>query len=221
MFLLLPLVIIIVSLLGIAIIIWRKKSYLKKLYALNMAGNGGSGELNPSNLRWGNYGFEFFPEIKVLLDKFEFHKHRTVWLMETEKMLRKLRVMFLRVDRWSDTLIKKIRRVNLNGQLNSQTMNKPIESYEEAISPDGNIGQAKKETVSFNFLKNEEQRLILEIAKNPKDSQLYESLGDLYFEMESFSDAKESYEAAIELNPQNESLKIKLSSALEKLSGQP
>lgn len=193
---------------------------MKKLYSLNMAGNGGDGELSASSLRWGNYGFEFFPEIKILLDKFEFHKHRTIWLMETEKMIRKLRVVFLRVDRLSDTLIKKIRRVNLNGQLNNQATNKPVEAGVEAVSLDDNAGQVKKETISLNFLKNEEQRLILEIAKTPKDSRLYEALGDLYFEMESFSDAKESYEAAIELNPQNDSLKIKLSSALEKISSQ-
>ncbi len=183
-----------------------------------MAGNGGGGELNASNLRWGTYGIEFFPEIKTLLDKFEFYKHRTIWLMETEKMLRKLRVIFLRVDRLSDTLIKKIRRVNLNGQLNSQAMNKPIEPYEEAIFPDDKAGQVKKETSSLNFLKNEEQRLILGIAKNPKDSKLYEALGDLYMEMENWTDAKESYEASIELNPQSDSLKIKLSSALGELA---
>ena len=68
------------------------------------------------------------------------------------------------------------------------------------------------------FLKNEEQRLIMEIAKNPKDARLYEALGDLYMEMSGFIDAKESYEAAIELNPQDESLKQKLSSALEGLN---
>ncbi|OGN08532.1 MAG: hypothetical protein A3C61_01930 [Candidatus Yanofskybacteria bacterium RIFCSPHIGHO2_02_FULL_39_10] len=60
--------------------------------------------------------------------------------------------------------------------------------------------------------------MIIEIAKNPKDAHLYEVLGDLYIEMENFVDAKESYEASIELSPQNGSLKIKLSEALEKLA---
>ena len=61
---------------------------------------------------------------------------------------------------------------------------------------------------------------IIEIAQNPKDSRLYEKLGDLYVEMENWNDAKESYEAAIELNPTAEELKRKLSTALERLSGQ-
>ena len=55
----------------------------------------------------------------------------------------------------------------------------------------------------------------MEIAKNPKNSALYESLGDLYIEMRNYIDAKESYEAAVELNSQSESLKQKLSLALE------
>ena len=70
------------------------------------------------------------------------------------------------------------------------------------------------------FLKNEEERLIIEIAQNPKNAALYESLGDLYIEMSNFNDAKESFEAAIELNPQDESIKQKLSSVLEKLGSQ-
>ena len=45
-------------------------------------------------------------------------------------------------------------------------------------------------------------------------------LGDLYVKMKNFTDAKESYEVAIELDPGNEELKKKLSSVLEKLSTQ-
>lgn len=216
MFLLLPLLLVISSVLGIATIIWRKKSHVNNLYSLNMAGNDGNLEgVNISNLGWMDYGTEFFPEIKSIYDKFELHKHKTLWLVETEKMLRKLRVVFLRIDRLSDMLIKKIRKVNLNGQLKSQAVEKPAETDAVHIAEDNSL---KSSAINLNFLKNEEERLIMEIAKNPKNPQLYESLGDLYMEMESFVDAKESYEAAIELSPQNESLGQKLSSALVKLS---
>ena len=64
-------------------------------------------------------------------------------------------------------------------------------------------------------MKKEEQRLIIEIAKNPKSSSLYETLGDLYVKMNNFTDAKESYEAAIELDPSKEELKKKHSQAVE------
>lgn len=214
MFILAPLLLIFASLLGIAIIIWRKKSYLNKIYALNMAGNGDKTVSNVFTFSWISYGGEFFPEIKSLLEKIKIHEYKTMWLMEAEKFLRKTRLVFMRVDRLSDSLIKKIRRVHVNSQLNGH-INKEItvdkkEEFDSVSVP--------KQTISPAFLKNEESRLIMEIAKNPKDSQLYEALGDLYMEMENWTDAKESYEASIELNPQNELLKQKLSSALEKLA---
>ena len=66
-------------------------------------------------------------------------------------------------------------------------------------------------------MKREEQKLIIEIAKNPKDSKLYEILGDLYVKMNNLSDAKESFEAAIELSPNSEILQKKLSQVIEKV----
>ena len=216
MFLLIPLFLIIFSLFGIAIIIWRKKPYLDKLYTLDTAGN----DMEISALvrpvfEWRTYGLELFPEIKSLIEKLKFHEYRIVWLREAEKFLRKARLLSLRIDRLSDTLIKKIRRVNINGRLNGGVASKIADEKKETTVVND---PAKKVAISSNFLKNEEERLIIEIAKNPKDATLYESLGDLYIEMGGWTDAKESYKAAIELNSQNESLKQKLSSALEKLS---
>ncbi len=217
MFLLAPLLFILVSALGIAIIVWRKRTYLNKIYAINNAGSETDAAVSSgSGFSWMSYGEEFFPEIKTLLDRVKFNEYKTMWLMETEKTLRKIRVIFLRVDRLSDTLIKKIRRININNQLNGHD----AVNSEPAVMPSisKTSPAVKNEKISIAFLKNEEERLIIEIAKNPKDPQLYEKLGDLYLEMDNFNDAKESYEAAIELSPQNETLKIKLSSALEKVT---
>ena len=58
----------------------------------------------------------------------------------------------------------------------------------------------------------------LEIDKNPKSATLYEELGDFYAKTENYQDAKESYEAAVELNPSDEALKKKHSQTLEKLN---
>jgi predicted Zn-dependent protease len=57
----------------------------------------------------------------------------------------------------------------------------------------------------------------MEIAKSPKDFILYETLGDLYSKMNNLSDAKESFEAAIELNPNNEVLQKKYSQVVKKM----
>ncbi len=210
MYILVPLSLIFVSVFCIAIIIWRKKSYLDKLYALDMAG---TGDRRASAFNWTEFSFELFPELKVVADKIKVHKYKGMWLVEAEKFLRRIRLVFMKVDRVSDSLIKKIRRVNVNHKLNVNTVTEAIEEQKKPVPE-----SVQKQTMSPTYLKNEESRLIMEIAKNPKEGKLYESLGDLYMEMANWSDAKESYEASIELSPQNESLKKKLSSALEKLA---
>lgn len=214
MFVFAPLILFFVSISVIAVIIWRKQAYLNKLHTLNVAGNGPDNVSGNTPFSWATYGGEFFPEIKSLLEKIKFHEYVNSWLREAEKFLRKTRLVFLRVDRLSDSLIKKIRRVHVNGQLNNPEHTDVVE--EKTKEPE--LAHPQKQTISPAFLKNEEGRLIMEIAKNPKDGKLYEALGDLYVEMESWSDAKESYEASIELNPGEESLKQKLSSVLEKLT---
>ena len=215
MFIFVPLVLIFASLLSIAIIIWRKKSYLNKLYTLNIAGNGHDNIISNSAFRWTSYGAEFFPEIRSFLDKIKIHEYKDMWLKEIEKLLRKTRLVFLRVDRLSDSWINKIRRVHVNGQLNGHVNSEFEEKKGESLS-----APVQKETISPAFLKNEESRLIMEIAKNPKDRKLYEALGDLYVEMKNWVDAKESYEASIELSPKDDPLKQKLSSVLENLISQ-
>ena len=209
MFLLIPFLFLAFSTVGIAIIVLRKKSYLNKLSTLN---NNGVSEGATSWFSWKAYGNDFFPEIKTIIDKIEFSKYRAHWLVEVEKFLRKARVLSLRVDRVSDLMIKKIRRIHINDKLNGHTSSAP------EVVENPTINTASPTTMSMTFLKNEEERLIIEIAKNPKDGNLYEQLGDLYVEMNNFVDGKESYEAAIELSPQNESLKQKLSSALERMN---
>ena len=176
-----------------------------------VGGNNPEFNLN-SHFSFVEYGEEFFPELSQLLKRIQVNKYKNIGLMEAEKSLRKTRLVFLKIDRLSDMLIKKIRKVHLNGQLKGHMA--------EDKSNEIHFATPERKTISPNFLKNEEQRLILEIAKNPKDPHLYEMLGDLYVEMESFIDAKESYEASIELNPQNPTLKQKLSGALEKMVSQ-
>ena len=207
LFTLIPLLIILSSLAGIAVVVWRKRSHIN-----NYQDNATS--LSGPIFDWKIYAIDFFPEINSLIERLKLNEYRIRWLKELEKFLRRARLVSLRLDRLSDVLIKKIRRIHSNDQLASQKISEP----NVAESLDRTISTTPSSSVSLPFLKNEEQRLIMEIAKNPKDGSLYESLGDLYIEMANFTDAKESYEAAIELNPQNESLKLKLSSALEKIT---
>lgn len=218
MFLLIPFLFLAFSIIGIAVIVFRKKSYLNKLSILN---NNGASEGATPVFSWKAYGTDFFPEIIALIDRVEFNRYRTHWLIEIEKFLRKARVLSLRMDRISDVMINKIRKIHLNDKLNGHGLGQAtMEEAGPATLEDWTTDISGSSKMSTTFLKNEEERLVIEIAKNPKDSSPYEKLGDLYIEMNNFIDAKESYEAAIELNPQNESLKQKLSSALGKITSQ-
>ncbi len=168
-------------------------------------------DVHPSPGIWA----DLFPELSEGLNSTRLKHYRSIWLSELEKLLRRLRVVSLKMDRMSDSFIKKIRNVT----------QKPVDSdQKEDMNPVRSLARAESASpkdlgeATSNGMKMEEQNLIIEIAKNPKNAVLYEELGDLYSEAGDYKDAKESYEAAIELNSNNEELKKKLSSALEKLN---
>lgn len=206
-FILIPLFLFLSSGGGVLFIVWRKMPHLEKLAETE----GQSG----TTINWSNMAHDLCPEIWDWVSGVRIEErakeYKKLWFVEMEKFLRRLRVVSLKMDRLSGLLIKKIRsKTYSNGDLtyvsNDENKNGQAKS---------NLETEKSEKEEF---KKTEQKLILEIAKNPKSTVLYEELGDLYFKGREYKDAKESYEAAIELNPQNESLKQKLSSTLEKLN---
>ena len=204
-FILIPLALILASAGGILFIVWRKLPRLEEL-AETGSTNGASAESG-----WRHVFYDLCPEVWNWAKGVKVKEYKEMWLVETEKLLRRLRVVSLKMDRFSDSLIKKIRK----------RANRPAAEFESASGKQGPVPSAQREgnigTGAAEFKKNE-QRLIIEIAKNPKNAALYEELGDLYSGAGDYKDAKESYEAAIELNSNNEELKKKLSLSLEKLT---
>ncbi len=207
-YLTIPLSLIFGSVLAIGCIIWRKAPYIKKLSAANLPAQAGL----PKNF-WFRLFSEFAPELRETSQKLKFHEYKDTWLIELEKFLRRLRLLSLRIDRLSDSLINKIRRGYQNGNGNSAASN-TVEKKSSVIQKT----EQKPIINNLELFKKEEQRLIIEIAKNPKDSKLYDTLGDMYVKMGEYGDAKESFEAAIELDSNNGELKKKLSIILEKLN---
>ncbi len=206
MFILVPLALILASVVGISVIVYRKMPYLNKL----------TPEMHPSAREdvVGDFLTDLFPEFSEGFKSLKLKEYGNLWLIELEKFIRKLRVVSLKMDRISDSWIKKIRKGH--GFRATTSINSEKITTEEIP-----VLKAKHAPqITLEEMKREEQRLIIEIAKNPKDSKLYEVLGDLYSRMNNFSDAKESFEAAIELSPSSESLKQKLSKVLGKLSSQ-
>lgn len=196
MFILAPLILILTSVVGISVIVYRKMPYLKKL--------------TPEVEIGSNILMDLFPEFSGGFKSLKLKEYKDIWLTELEKFLRKLRIFSLKMDRISDSWIKKIK----SGNGSRITTPIVVEKTEIVESTVGKTQIAPKTTMED--MKREEQRLIIEIAKNPKDAKLYEILGDLYVKMNNLSDAKESFEAAIELNP-HEKLQKKHSQVVEKM----
>lgn len=201
-FILIPLLLILASVGGVLFITLRKLPRLRELAEAESP----SGAYAESG--WRAFVYELCPEIWNWAKDIRIKEYKDMWLIEAEKLLRRLRLTSLKIDRFSGLLIKKIRNraSSENGSTFSATETKKDKEETEAKADD------KTE------LKKNEQRLIMEIAKNPKNASLYEELGDLYDKMSDYLDSKESYEAGIELNSNNEKLKGKLSQVLEKLN---
>jgi tetratricopeptide (TPR) repeat protein len=207
MFIIIPLVLIGISVIGISIIIWKKVPYLKKLDIESITSNG-------SGFTWQEFFNDMLPEVSGKQHKIK--EFKDLWLSELEKFVRRMRLLSLKIDNLSGRLIGKIRRVNRQKPL---TSNGNVETEEAVQDKVGPIESADPNEflASMSALKQKEQALIIKVAKDPKNAGLYDELADLYVSMKQWRDAEESLKAALDLNPENESLKKKLSSVLEKL----
>ncbi|MBI2062312.1 MAG: hypothetical protein HYT64_01295 [Candidatus Yanofskybacteria bacterium] len=216
MFIFIPLALLLVSVAGISVVVYRKMPYLNKLTP--------ESHLSAQTNVVGGVLADLLPELSEGFKGLKLKEYGNLWLIELEKFLRRLRVVSLKMDRISDSWIKKIRNKTPKEDMNPVRSLARVEDaspteflgglkHHQETTPRKDLGEA-----TSNGMKKEEQRLIIEIAKNPKDSKLYEILGDLYVKMNNLPDAKESFEAAIELSPHNEELQKKLSQVAEKLN---
>ena len=102
--------------------------------------------------------------------------------VDYEKFLRRVRILSLKTDNFVNKLLEKRQKngvkkefKEIDNHLNSQTVNK--------------------------YFKTKESNFIAEIAKNPKDKNLYKSLAALYMENKMYDDAEETYNVVLELDP--------------------
>ncbi|HEY4484343.1 MAG TPA: tetratricopeptide repeat protein [Candidatus Paceibacterota bacterium] len=192
MYLFIPLLIILVSLVGALLIIWRKLPYLKKI---TNPPSISSAESMPFALL-----SDFFPEVASYFKKVDLTSYKNHLMKELEKFLRRLRVLSLKLDGFTNKLLAKIKSENVkNGHTLAQEFKD--ESSVKVIT--------KKESPEERA-KKEEQALIIEIAKNPKNPELYKKLAEVYLSVKNFSDAKESLETALELDSEDQQTKEKL-----------
>jgi tetratricopeptide (TPR) repeat protein len=199
MFLLIPFIIVLGSFCGIFIIVWRKRAYIRKLDAIEF-GDGVS------------FWVSMFPELKSGFHKINSAKYKEHFLSETEKLLRRLKIVSLKIEnaasRWLERFPKSNSHANSSGQEVS-------EKTEESGKETHLNGQAY---FNGSAWKQREQELIIEIAKSPKNGDLYKELGNLYFGQKQWEDAKEALRAAFNLMPEDLEIKARLDKILRRFS---
>ena len=193
MFVIIPLLIALVSSAGISIIAYRKMPYLRRL----------DPEAHPMGA---SIWYDFFPELVNGIRGVNVSEYKRASLVELEKVLRRFRIVFSAVDRFSDSLIKAVRREHLETALKEETNHR-----QEPEAPAPELPAAKRETgTDTSDLKQQEQELIVAIAQDPKNAALYQKLARVYLDIGNFSDALESLQAAAKLEPDNETVKKEL-----------
>ena len=137
-------------------------------------------------------------------------------LVEFEKLLRKGRLLMSSLDRMSDKVIRKVR-----------TVHQETAKQEQVITAQRQEDQARmtEEPDEIDMddpeqLRQEEQRLIVAIAQNPKEVDQIIRLARIYVRLEAYQDAVEAFEAAAKLSPENEVLQKRLKRARELLEKQ-
>ena len=195
MYLVIPFSLIVASIIGITVIIYRKMPYLKKLTPE-------SHEVN------GNLFESFFPEFASHIDQAKIKEYKKNFLLELEKLVRRMRVVTLRMDHLSEKVIKSLRRGHLTAHMEHRALM-------DEKTPEAVIVPEKLEPTQEDY-KAQEQKIIIEIAQNPRDPALYDKLGDLYIAMHNIDEAKESFEAALALNPNDLALARKYSQIIKK-----
>lgn len=161
--LLIPLVIISLLSLIILVLVWRKFAQLKRLPLENTNGNG-------------SFVANFFPELSGFLGKLNLAGYKNKVLKETEKSLRVIRLLSLKMDSATNSMIHKIKQ-----------------------NDDSNKTEKTEEEPKIDF-QAEEEKLITAISEEPKNPVLYKKLGNLYFEMENLNDAAEAFKVCLELD---------------------
>ncbi|MCC6404869.1 MAG: tetratricopeptide repeat protein [Candidatus Yanofskybacteria bacterium] len=196
MFLIIPLSLAFVAFIGAAVIVWRKMPYLRKL--------------TPEAHEVGTTIFhDFAPEVVERVSTIPWRQYVHTVLVEFEKLLRRGRLLMSALDRASDKVIRSVRRVH-----------QETAKQQERIEIAQELEKAKEETDTDEIdmddpeqLRQEEQRLIVAIAQNPKDAQLYSDLARVYLRLQNYPDAVEALEAAAKLTPDDEQLAKRLERA--------
>jgi len=231
---LIPPILVVTSLIGIIIFLFKKAHKVAEISSLeNIAKRNVMNGLNSgSREEKSSIGSEV----------------RTKGLIFLEKMVRKIRVVFLRLENmfttWSESLKEK-RKIRVEKSARQASLKKgeidiidKVNSYnperkeeirrifqrraatEEKKEPMRPLLREKViEPESRVETKNQLENILIDrIAANPKDTEAYERLGEYYLEIGNYEHSKECYKQVMKLNPRNIGARSRMK-RLERLLG--
>lgn len=184
---LIPYLLIIFSLAGIGFIVFKKIPLLVKLPAEPEA------VLPRQSLK--EKLFNQLKEVSRL-------NYWLIFLNWLEKTLKKIRILFLKLDNLVILLIAKLREISHNFTIKSKAwMSEKRMRRIEKLRLLADLKRTKEE---------KEEIFLRIIRQNPKDIKAYKELGNLYLEDKNYQDAKSAFEEVLKINPEEEIAKEKL-----------
>jgi len=143
-----------------------------------------------------------------------------------EKVLRKLRILFLKLDQLVIGLIQKIREksqvltIRYQAWLDQRKIKRvkiKIKMEDQETVDDDKSSDVKTKLSAVSFAESEmeivtainrdfkvEEALCIEaITHNPKDAESYRKLGGLYLEQRNYQDAREAFSHILKLKPRD------------------
>ena len=193
MFIIVPLGLIGLSLVGLAFVIWRKWPFLKKL--------------EPDAQQIGeSFVHDLAPEA---VEKVKHVDWRSWWhqgMNGVEESLKVVRSAFTAIGQASERLRSSVQSVK-------ESVSEKIDLPEQSSQPEKPVvvvPARDDEAEQQRLLKTEEQKLILDIAQDPKNVNLYIALGRVYSKLNNIPDAIESYRTASKIDPDDAQIKERL-----------
>lgn len=166
-------------------------------------------------------------------------KLKNFFLSLAEKIMRRIRLVFLKLENLFRRMSEWIRTRKSKTQEYSKTEAEEIEEKEEIKireverrMPTDSILRDSEEKIIRPIISDEvvsprdrtemkdrlEELLVDRIATDPRDLEAYERLAEYYFEVGNYDDAKECYKQVIRLDPKNRNVRYKMR-RLERIIG--
>lgn len=135
---------------------------------------------------------------------FRISKYFILLINLAEKTLRKLRIVFLKMDNFFIQWIQKVREKSQVWTIRYQAWLPQRKMWRIKVKH-----QEKEESIADDF-KAEEQAYIKLLAQDPKNAEIYRKLANLYLAQKNYQDAVQALQQVLKLKPQDKRAMAKL-----------